>query len=356
MRSKTEGRSKVSVEEVGGGEEHGQRRPAGRDLGVRPPKPPLGTITDIEIQARTGFSSKFAAIAYIIVIVCNGDVDVAVETSSQLTWFEEWMLFLQWEWGRQAINLRALAAGFKTNTTQLRRILARKLSFVLAARTRWPMFSSLEEQFHLSDPSWRENYGDKRLIMWDDTNIPAASPSDPEINKHFYSQYYGGCVAKAGVGLQTTGWQCGTDPHAGNICDSDYMIKGKLSPDSDLSILEEMEKFVEKCPVHSNVPFSNIMDKGYRIVLEAHRCGGQICIQPNFAQSDRRFNSNEVLRSAAIATDRSSNERAVKVSKRSGLVARGQHPGHSTSTIADAWLCWTFQVNFMYKPVLKVNY
>ena len=314
------------------------------------------SIPDKDLKARTGFHSKFAALSFIIVIVCNGDVDVAVETRSELTWFEEWMLFLQWEWGRQTITQEALATSFNISVTQLRRVIPQKQSMVLAARSRWPLFSSFEEQIQLSDPSWMDNYGNKRLIMWDDTNIPATSPSDPEINKHLYSQYYGGCVAKAGVGLLTTGWQCGTDPYAGNICDSDYMIRGKLSPDSEFSILEEMENFVEKCPVHSDIPFSNILDKGYRIVLEAHRCGGQMCIQPNFARSDRRFNSSEVLRSAAIATDRSSNERAVKVSKRSGLIARGHQPHQNTSAIADAWLGWTFQVNFMYKPVLKVNY
>ena len=99
---------------------------------------------------------------------------------------------------------------------------------------------------------------------------------------------------------------------------------------------------MEKCFVHSDIPFSLILEKGYRVVLEALRLGGQMCIQPNFAKSDRRFNSNEVLRSAAIATDRSSNERAVKVSKRSGLIARGLQPHHKTATIADAWLGWTF--------------
>ena len=42
--------------------------------------------------------------------------------------------------------------------------------------------------------------------------------------------------------------------------------------------------------------------------------------------------------------------------KHSGLLQRGLQPHQSTAAIDDAWCAWSFQVNFMYKPVLKVNY
>ena len=75
-------------------------------------------------------------------------------------------------------------------------------------------------------------------------------------------------------------------------------------------------------------------------------------LQPDFAKSDRRFNSKEVNRSGAVSSDRSGNERAVNVSKRSGEIQRGLQKHQETSVIADAWLAWGFQVNFMYRPVL----
>ena len=74
------------------------------------------------------------------------------------------------------------------------------------------------------------------------------------------------------------------------------------------------------------------------------------------AKSDRKFNSEEVLRSAAIATDRSANERAVRLAKHAGILKRGLQPHQNTAVLDDAWLAWSFQVNFMYKPVLNVNY
>ena len=42
--------------------------------------------------------------------------------------------------------------------------------------------------------------------------------------------------------------------------------------------------------------------------------------------------------------------------KHSGLLQRGLQPHQSTAAIDDAWCAWSFQVNFMFKPVLKVNY
>jgi hypothetical protein len=43
---------------------------------------------------------------------------------------------------------------------------------------------------------------------------------------------------------------------------------------------------------------------------------------------------------------------AVNVMKRSGLIRRGLQKHQDTSAIADVWLAWGFQANFMYKPVL----
>ena len=46
-------------------------------------------------------------------------------------------------------------------------------------------------------------------------------------------------------------------------------------------------------------------------------------LQPDFAKGDRSFKGNETLASAAIATDRSGNERVVRLSKQSGYINRG---------------------------------
>ena len=41
----------------------------------------------------------------------------------------------------------------------------------------------------------------------------------------------------------------------------------------------------------------------------------------------------------------SSNERAVNVAKRAGVLKRGLRPNESPEVIADVWLAWGFQAN-----------
>jgi hypothetical protein len=75
-------------------------------------------------------------------------------------------------------------------------------------------------------------------------------------------------------------------------------------------------------------------------------------LQPWFAESDQKFGTKQVLTSAQIAHDRSANERAVCVSKRSDFLKRGHHMRTDTATTDDVFIGWSFQANFMYKPVL----
>jgi hypothetical protein len=73
-------------------------------------------------------------------------------------------------------------------------------------------------------------------------------------------------------------------------------------------------------------------------------------VQPCFRPSDRKFGARDSLRSAAIATDRSANERAVKYSKNSDYVSSGLKPNQSAKRLDTAWMVWGFQCNFLYKP------
>jgi hypothetical protein len=129
----------------------------------------------------------------------------------------------------------------------------------------------------------------------------------------------------------------------GAISDTEYLER--------CGLLEAQKQFQQK-DLSSNLPFTNILDKGYRSILSAWRAGGQLLLQPFFAKSDRKFSSEEVLQSAAVASDRSANERAVRVMKRSGLFTDGIHQKQNLEMMDDMWLAWGFQSNFMYKPVL----
>ena len=117
--------------------------------------------------------------------------------------------------------------------------------------------------------------------------------------------------------------------------------------------MQRQEEFAANDLVDGKVlPFTIVLDKGYRTTQSSFHAGGQRVLQPVFAKSDRRFTRDETLRTASVATDRAGNERAVNVCKRSWYIARGLTPNMSPKRMNDAWLTFAFQSNFMYDPVL----
>jgi hypothetical protein len=111
-----------------------------------------------------------------------------------------------------------------------------------------------------------------------------------------------------------------------------------------------MQWFVDH--FYKGIPFTNIVDKGKCCIMAAWRVGKQLFLQPAFARSDQKFSTREVNRSSMVASDRSGNERAGNMAKRAGVLKRGLRPNESADVIADVWIAWGFQANFMYRPVL----
>jgi hypothetical protein len=144
--------------------------------------------------------------------------------------------------------------------------------------------------------------------------------------------------------LQLCGWFGTWELWVGAISDTDYQVTS--------GIFKFQEQFTSNCANHSDLPFTNIMDKGYRCRLAAWRTGRQLLLRPLFARSDRKFNTREIIHSSAISAGRAANERAVNVSKRSGYLARGMKTHGDATELADAWLAWSLQINFMIKSQL----
>jgi hypothetical protein len=148
-----------------------------------------------------------------------------MKKESSMTWFEEWFLFFQWEWGRESTTLTLLLDFFKMSESTIRRVLRHKLNAVLEARKRWPRFATLEEDVTLMSAWWQNKYGTKRVILWDDTNINIPAASDSHLNRHTYSAHYAGNVAKGAVFLQLCGWMGTWELWAGAISDMEYQTR-----------------------------------------------------------------------------------------------------------------------------------
>jgi hypothetical protein len=121
---------------------------------------------------------------------------------------------------------------------------------------------------------------------------------------------------------------------------------------NDAGIMETQRAFSEADPT-SNVPFTNVFDKGFRNTVDA-AMAGQKCLQPVFSRGKtQQFERNDLLHSACVAVVRSGNERAVKRTKMSWYLKRGLvEQSWDVDMFCDIWLAWTFQVNFMYDKFL----
>ena len=255
-------------------------------------------------------------------------------------------LFRNYIYGKKITRLVDAYDVYNISEKTISRIFERKLTLVLRCRNSWPRFVSHTEDKTFRKDKWETTYNNTRLVMWDTTNIDLYKSSSAEIQRLTYSKYYSGNIGKGGVFIQSCGWLGTHDLWTGGISDSEYLIK------SGILTLQQDYLRSGNCSHGSELSWTIMMDKGFRAVTQAWRAGKQMCVQPNFARSDRHFRAYETLRSAAVASDRGGNERAVKVSKTSGYLSKGLLPNEKCNHLCDVWLAWSFQANFMYEPVL----
>jgi hypothetical protein len=66
-----------------------------------------------------------------ILVVCKGDVEVMMTTTTQLTYFEEWLLCFIVVWGRTCTRWFLVGERFQIGETTARRIFDAKQQMVL---------------------------------------------------------------------------------------------------------------------------------------------------------------------------------------------------------------------------------
>ena len=161
------------------------------------------------------------------------------------------------------------------------------------------------------------------------------------IRQHFLLTYNSNC-AKGRVLVQTCGRMGVHSLWSGSISDSEYMTKSFI-------LKEQMEFALNDMVNGIMIAFTNVMDKGYRITMDCQEAGNQKTLQPDFMRSDKQFRAVESLSSATVASDRSGNERCVRLSKQSGFVRRGKSGNGSLTRLDNAWLGWGFMCNFVFE-------
>jgi hypothetical protein len=218
---------------------------------------------------------------------------------------------------------------------------------VVRMKSCWGHYVTHKEDCDIRQQKWNTHpFITKRLVMWDNTNVPLCfKPSDAEAQRNTYSSYYSGNVGKGGVYIQACGWISTHDLWMGAVSDTEYMIRGR--------IFERQQKFLLHRDYSTmDISWLNIFDRGYRnLGGKALNKSKQTVVQPAYSKSDGFFfSSYDTLRTAAVANVRSGNERAVHTIKTSKYISGGLKGNESCERMCNVWLCYGFQVNFMFRP------
>ena len=201
-------------------------------------------LPHVEIKRRTGFKSEAAMLSFVSV-VCNGDFSLIECAPSTLSWYEEWIFYFEFIWGKSLTRWDDAQSQVHYGLTakQLRIIFDRKLNLVLACRNNWPTYAYYREDQEFTENKWKMKYGDTRVIMWDDTNVNFRfMPSTAHNQRLTYSSYYGGNCAKGGVHLQFCGWMGVYDLWTGGVSDSEYLCSDESGDGGILARQEQFQK------------------------------------------------------------------------------------------------------------------
>ena len=188
----------------------------------------ISELTDRVVQQSTGFQTLSIMMAFII-IVNKGEIEMMKETTTNvLTWFEEWFAFFEIIYGKSLRRWVDVAEKYKVSDRTMRRVFDAKLDLVLASRQEWPRYATYnEDKIYRTKGKW-DAYENKRVVMYDNTNINIRKPSDAENQRNTYSLYYGTNVGKGGVFVQPCGWMGSHEIWAGAVSDSEYMDRGEV--------------------------------------------------------------------------------------------------------------------------------
>ena len=276
-------------------------------------------------------------------ISANGGIDRLSETcTSLLTWYEELYLFEAKLYGKVIKRWCDVEIKFGIIQCTAKMIYNNKLQQCLATRESWPLYVTHKEDIALRDNSkWGAiEYKERRIMMWDNTNCDIYKPTNRNNQALTWSAYYNSNCFKGAIFVQLCCWMGTSELWTGSITDTDYMLQS--------GILERQQQWIDDNPDEKDVPWYNIMDKGYRVSREAWNNNNQHVLQPVFGRNGQKFSTNETFLSAAIAKVRSGNERGVNVVKPYEFVANALKPGESIKRLADTWLAVGFAANFKY--------
>lgn len=249
-----------------------------------------------------------------VIVSCNRSITTMIAKESNLTWFNEWVIYFQWIWGSATLNLKTMA---------IMEQVAELLKLCLTKSWKWVWM-------------WCNNghglWVLRRILCYGCNNGKTSMDRN---------ELYSGMIlmlmflillmqiqikpALILLWKLCCKWCClptvvQLDGRLGTLVWLNIWFR--LRYQQQAGIFTCLQDFAKECATDCHFPFLNIMDKANHCIMYAQHASHQLLLQPDFARN-RWFNLPEVLRSGAIALQWSSNEWPVNVMKHSGLICHG---------------------------------
>ena len=109
---------------------------------------------DRNIKRKTGFKDERQLLAYVAVI-CNADIKEIEKRTSVLTWYEEWVMFFEFKWGRTFTRWEDICDeddGYGIDKKAARLIFDTKEDAINKCRESWHFFQEFTYLFSHGEP------------------------------------------------------------------------------------------------------------------------------------------------------------------------------------------------------------
>ena len=96
-------------------------------------------------------------ISVLIIIICDGDLDLMAERCTTLTWFEEWLLYFTVVWGRSCTRWFLVSERVGISESTARNIFDVKQQMLLDIKEDWPKYTNFDEDIALQrEAKWSD--------------------------------------------------------------------------------------------------------------------------------------------------------------------------------------------------------
>ena len=123
-------------------------------------------------------------------VIYNGNMNIITWICTKLTWLEEWIFYLEYICGHVTTWWCYFEYKYRLKQECCRKVVRTKLSICIDGRNFWPMYLWHKEDYELQRNKWNEQWGDRQVIMHNNTNVSMPKLADADKQHSLWINYY----------------------------------------------------------------------------------------------------------------------------------------------------------------------